>query len=337
MFDQLSSSMAETFRSNCDDNVFQSNLLFQNHWDEAELIEEGRTLNIDLLTGKNSTATAFGQNDEISSAAQTLVSTASYPWPFYAVSITVSYQELKINRGNRNKRLNLVAVLIDAGTASLADLIGNDLTNTTKGQATQTGINALGIIEATDDGTVINLYGNILRTGAGSFLNWQGNCNRSLLSTNIGTATNDAPFNLFYDVFTRSTQGAETPTEVYTTPGGVAAYMFAQQSQQRVAPMDIANAGMSGANIFNAPILGDMHFTPPTNAAGTKFGANFYFENRRHTKFYYMGDKGFEFFPWVDQPNRVSKTARYVTCLQYASSQPRTGGEILNINTAGNL
>ncbi len=326
--------MAEVFKRSVDDNVFVSNLVFQNSWDEAEQVDEGRTLNIDLLTGKNATATAFGQNDEVSSSPQTILSTASFPWPFYVVSVAIDYQTLKINRG-KNQRVKLVAVQVQAGIASLADVCGIDLTNVTKSPATQNGINSYGLVEATDDGTLVNLYGNILRTGAGSFLNWQGNCNRTLLSTGIGNATNDAPFALFYDVFTRSTQGVETPTEVYTTKQGVAAYMFAQQSQQRVAPMDIANAGMGGANIFGAPILGDEHFTPPVN--GSKIGANFYFENRRHTKFYYMGDKGFEFFPWVDLPNRVGKVARYVTCFQFASSQCRTGGQLLNVNAVTNL
>jgi hypothetical protein len=228
-----------------------------------------------------------------------------------------------------------VAVQIQAGIASLADLCGTDLTNTTKGQATTNGINALGVVEATDDGTVINLYGNILRTGAGSFPNWAGNDNRKLLSSGIGSASNDMPFALIYDVFTRCTQGAETPTDVFTTKQGIAAYMFAQQAQQRVTPMSTANAGFAAADIFGAAGYADEHFTPPTN--GTNVGANYYFLNRRHTRFRYMGDKGFEYFPWVDMPNRVAKVARYVTSFQYASSQPRTGGQLLNVNAVTNL
>ena len=326
--------MAETFRRSVDDNVYVSNTVFQQSWDEAEQVEEGRTLNLDLLTGTNATATAFGMNDEISSSPQTILSTASFPWPFYVVSVAIDYQTLKINRG-RNARVKLVAVQVQNGIASLANICGTDICNVTKSPATQNGINALGVVEATDDGTLVNLYGNILRTGAGALATWQGNDNRVLLVGGIGATSNDAPFQYFYDVFTRSTQGSETPTECFSTKGGVAAYMFAQQAQQRVAPMDIANAGMSGANIFNTPILADEHFTPPVN--GTKIGANFYFVNRRHTKFYYMGEKGFEFFPWVDLPNRVGKVARYVTHFQYASSQCRTGGQLLNVNSISNL
>ena len=329
--------MAEEFLDAVSDNVFVSNLVFQNGWDEAERRNEGRTLNIDLMTGKNQTATAFGQNDEVDSSAQTILSVASYPWTFYVVSVPVSYQELKISRG-RNERVNLVAVLVENGIASIADVIGNDLTNLTKGPVTQNGINALGIVEATDDGTLVNLYGNILRTGPGSFVNWPGQDNRSLLASNIGTATNDMPYALFASVYARCTQGVESPTEIYTTKGGVAAYMFAQQAQQRVAPMDIANMGMSGANVFNAPVFADDHITPVLGgASGTKVGCNFYFLNRRHTKFYYMGDKGFEFFPWVDQPNRVGKVSRYVTSLQYASDQCRANGAIYNVNDVANL
>lgn len=328
--------MGETFLRSVDDNVFVSNLVFQNSWDEAEQVDEGRTLNIDILTGKNQTATAFGQNDEISSSPQTILSAASFPWPFYVVSVAMDYQTLKINRG-RNQRVKLVAVQIQAGIASLADVCGTDITNVTKSPSTSNGINALGLVEATDDGTLINLYGNILRTGAGSFLNWQGNVNRSLISSGIGNATNDASANqaLFYDVYTRSTQGAESPTDVYTTKAGVAAYMYIQTNIQRVAPMDVANVGMGGANVFSAIMYADEHIVPPFNT--TKVGANYYFVNRRHTKFRYMGEKGFEFFPWVDLPNRVAKVARYVTCFQFVSSQPRTGGQLLNINSPANL
>lgn len=335
-YDQLSGSMAEVFLHSVDDNVFVSNLVFQNSWDEAEQVDEGRTLNLDLLVGKNQTATAFGQNDEINSAPQTILSVASFPWPFYVVSVAMDYQTLKINRG-RNMRVKLVAVQIQAGIGSLADVCGIDICNATKSPATQNGINSLGIVEATDDGTLINLYGNILRTGAGSLATWQGNDNRSLLVSGIGNATNDASGNqaLFYDVYTRATQGAEPPTDGYTSKAGISAYMFIQTPIQRVAPMDVANVGMGGANLFSCILLADEHIVPPFNS--TKVGCNYYLLNRRHTKFRYMGEKGFEFFPWVDLPNRVAKVARYVTCFQFASSQPRTGGQILNINSPANL
>jgi hypothetical protein len=335
-YDQLSASMAESFLHSVDDNVFVSNLVFQNSWDEAEQVEEGRTLNIDILTGKNQTATAFGQNDEVNSSPQTILSVASFPWPFYVVSVAMDYQTLKINRG-RNQRVKLVAVQIQDGIASLADICGIDICNVTKSPATTNGINALGIVEATDDGVLINLYGNILRTGAGSFLNWQGNDNRSLLVGGIGNATNDASGNqaLFYDVYTRSTQGAEPPTDGYTSKAGIAAYMLIQTPIQRVSPMDVANVGMGGANLFSCILLADEHIIPPFNT--NKVGCNYYLLNRRHTKFRYMGEKGFEFFPWVDLPGRVAKVARYVTCFQFASSQPRTGGQILNVNSPQNL
>ncbi|HLH73487.1 MAG TPA: hypothetical protein VKX96_09400, partial [Chloroflexota bacterium] len=306
----LSSAMAEVFLQTVDDNVFVSNMVFQTAWDEAEQVEEGRTFNRDIRTGKSKAA-------------------ASFPWAFYVVSVAMDYQTLKVNRG-WNARVKLVAVQIQAGIASLADLCGTDLTNVTKGAATTNGVNALGVVEATDDGTLVNRYGNILRTGAGSFPNWSGNVNRSLLVSGIGSPSNDMPFSKVYDVFTRCTQGAETPTEVFTTQQGVAAYMFAQQAQQRVIPMSMADAGFLGADVFGASMLADQHFTPPMN--GTSVGCNYYFINRRHTRFRYMGEKGFEFFPWVDLPNRVAKVARYVTCFQYASSQPGTGGQLLNVN-----
>jgi hypothetical protein len=111
--------------------------------------------------------------------------------------------------------------------------------------------------------------------------------------------------------------------------------MFALQAQQRLSPGDIANVGFSGAKLFNADVMADDHIYNPIN--GAYVGANFFEINTKHTRFYYYGDKGFDFVPWSDAASVIAKLARYITSFQFCSSQPRTGGQLLNVNAVYNL
>jgi len=343
-FDQLSSALAETFRPYVDDNVFGSNMVFQEGWDEAEKVDPGRFLALPIVSGKNQTAQAFGAFDEVNSSPQSTNSVAAFPWSFYQVAVTMDYQTLTLNRGP-NVRINLIAEQLQIGIASISDVCGQDLcqfgaaTFGSKAGATPNGVPLFGIVEATDDGTVDNVYGNIARTGAGSFVNWQGNDIRKLTTANIGLAANDAPLSLFYALYNNSTQGTAVPTHVFSSRQGVAAYMFALQPQQRLSPGDIANAGFAGAYLFAARVLGDDHILNPisTGSATGAIGCNFFAINMNHTRFFYPAQKGFDFIPWVEAQSRVARTSRYVTGLQFCSSQPRTGGLLTNVNSTSNL
>jgi len=337
-YDQLSVALAETFRTVVDDNVFISNMVFERNWEDAERVEPGRYLALPILTAKNQNATAFGQFDEVPSSPQTILSVGTFPWSFYVATIQMDYQTVSLNRG-QNVRADLIASQLETAVASLGDVMGTDLTNATKSPATQNAVSALGILEASDDGTNFNTYGNITRTGSGSFANWQGNDIRTLTTGNIGTATNDPTWSLFTQLYTNCSVGAQTPTEVYTDKQGISSYMYVLSPVQRVTPGDMANIGFAGARLFGADMLADDHILAPTNT--TKLGVNYIAINRRHTKFYYpgtnKGDKGFDFIPWLDSGTTVAKLARYVTAFQYASSQPRLNGQLLNVNQLANL
>lgn len=334
-YDQLSVVLAETCRDVVDDNVFVSNTVMERGWEQAEQVAPGRFFMVPLVTGKNMNATAFGMYDEVPAAPQTVFSAASYPWSFYVVSIQESYPEVATNRGI-NQRVDLVSGQVDVAIESLADLIGNDLCSLTKGPATLNAVSAFGIVEATDDGTLVNVYGNITRTGGGSFANWQGQDIRKLTTAGIGAASNDAPISQYYNLYNLTTQGQQTLTEIYSSKQGIASYQYALQAQQRFAAGEIANAGFAGAAFNNALMLADDHVPNPTN--GANIGCNYYGLNKRHTRFFYFGRKGVEFVDWVDAPSgALAKIARYVVAFQYASSQCRTGGQLLNVNALSNL
>lgn len=344
-YDQLSAALAETFREYVDDNVFISNMVFQRGWQDAEKVDQGRFLSLPILTAKNQTAQSFGAYDEVNSSPQSTLSVAAFPWSFYTASVMLDYQTLSLNRGP-NTRVNLIAQQLQTAIASLSDVCAQDLTQYaggtpqlgTKAPGTANAQPAFGIIEATDDGTVVNSYGNINRTGSGSFPNWAGNDIRKLTAAGIGTASNDAPPSLFYALYNNCTQGMQVPTEIYTSKQGVAAYMFSLQAQQRLSPGDIANVGFAGAKLFAADVIADDHIV---NVAGsvntTALAANYFAINRNHTRFFYFGEKGFDFVPWVESQTTIAKICRYVTSFQYASSQPRTGGQLLYVNSVMNL
>lgn len=334
LYDQLSVSLAETFRKTVEDNVFVSNMVFQKGWQEGEVVEEGRFLGLPISIQKNQTAMSFGQFDEVDGSPQTMLSVATFPWSFYVATVALDYQTTRLVRG-KHMRVDQITFQVQQAIGSLADTIGLDVTNLGKQQGGPTAFPALGIYEATDDGISVNTYGNIIRQGAGAFVNWQGNVIRTLLVSGIGNPTNDAPLSLFYAAYTNSTQGAQAPTEVYTSKQGVAAYMFAMQPLQRLSPMDTANAGFSKAMLFEAEMWADDHIINPNN--GTKIGCNYILLNRHHSKFYYPGRRGFDFIDWNDSPTAVAKKCRYVTAFQLACGQPRTGGQLLNVNSTQNL
>ena len=335
--DQFAVSLAEDFRQVVDDNVFSSNTVMANSWPDSEQRPPGRWLAVPILSAKNNNAVAFGQYDVVPGAASTILSAATFPWSFYTCGLNMSWQELRMIQGP-NERVDLVAAQLETAIASMNDVIGNDLCNYTgKSKSTPNGVNAYGIVEATDNGTLVNVYGSISRTGTNSFANWQGQVNGKLVASGIGSAANDPSPALFYTTYTACTQGRQTPTNIYSSRQGVASYMYVLQAQQRFASGDIANPGFGGAALFGAVIEADDHIVNPVN--NSNIGCNFYFINKNHTHFYHMGPKkGSEFIPWVaNADGSIAQTCRYVIGLQYASSQPRTGGSIPYVNTLSNL
>lgn len=335
-FDQLSASLAEGFLPFVDDNIGVSNMVFQEGWEHAKSVPPSRFLAANIRTSRNQNAGAFGEFDNPDADPQTILSTAAYTWSWYVCSIIMSYQLLRSVQG-KFQRINLIATQVEDGVEALSNVIGTDLTNySTKGKNFGSGYNALGIVEASDPGTTVNLYGGITRTGTGSFANWPGQSVGGLSSSNIGSgSTNDPAWRLFVLLYTACSIGGEYPDVVYTTKEGIEAYMYVQAANQRVSPGDAMQVGFSGAWLFKAKVMGDEHIINPTRS--TFYGANYFAINHNHTGFYYFGKKGFDFIDWVDAKDVVGKLSRYVTVLQYVSTQPRLNGQLLYVNQLVNL
>ena len=336
-YDQLSAVLAESFAPYVSDAVFQSNRVVKVGWDYAQKMEEGRYLALPILSAKNNTAQSFGQYDTLASGPQSIYSVAAFPWSFYQAAVTLDYITLKLVRGP-NMRVDNLTVQIEDAIASLTDIIGNDLCSLTKGPSTQTANPLTGVIEACDNGNTYNVYGNIARTGTNSFANWQGNV-ISLAQTGLGTAANDAPRSFLLRNYAACSVGDGVPTHIFGHQQFVASYMFALDAQVRVSPGDSANPYLANPHLLNAEVIGDNHFLPVTYTSGsnTYIGYNAYYVNSNDTKIFYFGEKGFDFVPWLDTPNVLSKTSRYVIGFQYASDNPRLNGWIGPINDLLNL
>jgi hypothetical protein len=336
-YDQLSAVLAESFAPYVSDAVFQANRVVRVAWDNAQRMEEGRYLALPILTAKNNTAQSFGQYDTLASGPQNLYSVASFPWSFYQAAVTLDYITLKLVRGP-NMRVDNLTAQIETAIGSLTDVIGGDMCQLTKQPGTQTAQPLFGVPEACDNGLLVDVYGNIIRTGPGSFANWQGQV-ISLSATGLGTAANDAPRSLLLRNYAACSVGDATPTHIFTHQQGVASYMFALDSQVRVSPGDTANPYLGNPHLLGAEVVGDNHFLPTTYSSGanTYLGYTLYYVNSNHTKIFYFGEKGFDYVPWLDTPNVLSKTSRYVIGFQYASDNPRLNGYLANVNDLQNL
>ena len=332
-YDQLSAELAESFVPYVSESVFQSARVIKTVWDSALRVDEGRYLALPIATDKNQTAQAIGQYDTLASGPQSLWSVAAFPWSFYQAAVTLDYMTLRLVRGP-NMRIDNLTGQVQMAIASLSDLIDGDLTNLTKGPATPTAYSALGIIEASDNGQLYNVYGNITRTGTGSFGQWQGQV-IALSSTGLGSASNDFNRGTALRNYAACSIGDATPTHVFSTQQGIAAYMYGMDPMIRVSPGDSANPYLGNPNLLGAIAIGDNHIATITNAG--KIGYNFYYINFNHTRMYYFGEKGFDFVPWIDTPGVLSKTARYIIGFQVASDQPRLNGWIGPFNDIINL
>jgi hypothetical protein len=325
-FDQQSAILAESFAPWVSDAVFIGNRVVRLMWDEAQRHDEGRFLAMPILTAKNDTAQSFGQYDILKSGPQSLYSVASMPWSWYQAAVSLDYITVKLVRGP-NMRVDNLVVQIETGVGSITDLLGQDTCSTNKGPTTQHGNPLVGIFEACDNGQNFDIYANIARLGTNSFANWQGQVIANAVS-GLGTATNDVSRAQVLRNMAACIVGDASPTHILGHQQIVASYMFTMDAQVRLSPGDSANPYLGNPHTLGAQWIGDNHFDTYTNATNSDVGYNFFYINANHLKYRYFGEKGFDFVPWIDTPNVLEKTCRYVIGLACATDNPRLNGYI---------
>lgn len=324
--------LAEEFAPYVSDAVFIGNRVVKVLWDNAQKHNEGRFLAVPINTNKNNTAESFGQYDTLSSGPQSLYSVASMPWSWYQTAVTLDYITVKLVRGP-NMRVDNLSTQIENAIGSITDLLGTDTCSQTKGRSAQRGIPITGIYEACDNGNQYDVYANIARLGTNSLANWQGQV-ISLTTAGIGTATNDASRAKILRNWAACVVGDASPTHIMGHQQAVASYMFTLDTMIRVSPGDSANPYTGNPHLLGATWVGDNHFDTVTN--GSSLGYNFFYVNANHTKYRYSGEKGFDFIPWIDTPNVLEKTCRYVAGLAMLSDNPRLNGIYGPVNDLNN-
>lgn len=334
-YDDSSTILAEEFAPYVSDAVFIGNRVIKVLWDNARKHNEGRFLALPLLTQKNNTATSFGQYDTLPSGPQSIYSVASFPWSWYAAAVSLDYITVRLVRGPNMRVDNLVVQEEDA-IGSLTDLIGQDSCSQTKGASTQHGQPLVGVFEACDNGNTYDVYGNLARLGTGSLPTWQGQA-ITYANSGLGTAANDLARSQFLRNFAACVVGDANPTHIMGHQQIVSSYMFALDGQVRVSPGDSANPYLGNPGLLGAQWIGDNHFDTYSNATTGAIGYNSFFVNVPHTCYRYFGEKGFDFIPWLDTPNVLEKTCRYVTGFAFASDNCRLNGYVGANNDLLNL
>jgi len=336
-FDQESAILAESFAPYVSDATFIGNRVVRVLYDNAQKHDEGRFLAIPVLSAKNDTAESFGQYDTLSSGPQSLYSVASMPWSFYQTAVSLDYITVKLVRGP-NMRVDNLTTQIETAIGSATDILGQDTCSVNKGRSTQHGMPLVGIFEACDNGNTFDVYGQIARLGTGSFANWQGQV-ISIPQSTLGTAANDASRASILRNYGACVVGDAAPTHIFGHQQMVSSYMFTLDAQVRVSPGDSANPYLGNPHLLGAQWIGDNHFDTysPVTGNTTAIGYNMFYVNANHTKYRYFGEKGFDFVPWIDTPNVLEKTCRYVIGLCNITDNPRLNGWYGTVNDLLNL
>jgi hypothetical protein len=332
-YDSDSAILAESFAPYVSDAIFQGNRVVRVEWDNAQRHDEGRFLSMPILTSLNDTAEVFGQYDTLASGPQNLYSVASMPWSWYQTAVSLDYITVKLVRGP-NMRVDNLTTQIETAIGSATNLLGQDTCSTNKGKNAGHGNNLVGIYEACDAGATFDVYANIARLGSNSFSGWQGQV-VALATSGLGTAANDAARSQLLRNWSACVVGDAVPTHMMGHQQVVSSYMFTMDSQVRLSPGDAANPYLGNPHLLGTEWIGDTHFDTISN--GNYLGYNIFYVNSNHTKYRYFGEKGFDFVPWIDTPNVLEKTCRYVIPLCCASDNPRLNGIYGPVNDLGNL
>ncbi|MGD0968625.1 MAG: hypothetical protein ABR949_10090 [Candidatus Aquilonibacter sp.] len=325
-YDQNSAILAESFAPYVSDAVFIANRVVKVMWDNAQRHDEGRFLALPILTSLNDTAEVFGQYDTLASGPQSLYSVAQMPWSWYQTAVSLDYITVKLVRGP-NMRVDNLTTQIETAIGSATNILGQDTCSVNKGRNAGHGTNIVGIYEACDAGATFDVYANIARLGSNSFAGWQGQV-ISLATSGLGTATNDVARSQILRNMGACVVGDAAPTHIMGHQQVISAFMFSMDSQVRLSPGDAANPYLGNPHVLGAQCIGDNHFDTiaGTGTNTSAIGYNFFYVNANHTKYRYFGEKGFDFVPWIDTPNVLEKTCRYVIGLACASDNPRLNG-----------
>lgn len=141
------STTLKNYRKTLTDNIFGSNALFYLLKKNGAVKEEsgGERIVEPLMYGKNSTSKSYSGYDLLDTTPQEGIDSAEYNWKQYSVSITISGEEQRKNKGNKFKLIDILDAKTKQAEMSLIDALEDGMFSDGTGNSSKdlTGLKAM--------------------------------------------------------------------------------------------------------------------------------------------------------------------------------------------------
>ena len=141
------STTLKKYRTTLVDQIFQSNAVFYALKDKKAVKEEsgGERITQPLMYGKNTTAKPYSGYDILDTTPQEGIDAAEFNWKNYSVSITISGEEQRKNKGRKEKIVDLLEAKTKQARLSLEDALTSAIYSDGTGYAGKalTGLEAM--------------------------------------------------------------------------------------------------------------------------------------------------------------------------------------------------
>lgn len=229
-YDALEATTRKYYINTLVDNVFNATPTLQYFTKSAKPAPGGTKLVQPLIYAQNNSRGSFSGYDTLDIAPSDEITAAEYEWKNLYVTITISDDEVDMNRGDLAV-LNLLDSKMKVAQQSLSDMFAEQLWGDGTGNG---GKDITGILAAVDDGTNVANYGGIDRT---QYSFW-----RSQVNNNGGVDT-PLTLSMVNSMITRCTDGADKPSVIVTTPELWDKLWELLQAQQRYQATQTADTG----------------------------------------------------------------------------------------------
>lgn len=277
---QMLSTTLKKYRPTLTDNIHESNAIFYALKEKGAIKTEdgGERIVEPLMYGTNDTAGSYDGYDQLDVTPQEGIDAAEFNWKQYSASITISGKQIRQNKGNKNKIIDI----LDAKTQQAENSLRNSLTDgifsngTGNDSKDLTGLQAMVLASGT--------YGGI---DSGTYTWWQANIDSDAVALSIADMRG-----VFNDC---TVGGKDAPDLIVTTSDGFEAYeaFFTQLGSTNVygsfnTPSEgmkkMADGGFTNLGFKGVPIVWDE--SCPDGAM--------YFLNTKHMKLVVHEDANFD-------------------------------------------
>lgn len=290
-FDTLASTTFNNHLPKMIDNIFSARPLvyFLKQAGQIRLVSGGVKIVIPLLYGVNSTAGSYADYDNITTGAQTGITSAEFPWKQYAATVQISGIEEAKNNGEQE-----IIDLLEAKVMQAEETITENFDNMfiTSNGTGNGGKDWLGLSVLVNDVTTV--VGNI-DPAVDTW--WKATRDTAVAALTIAQMTTG---------YNTASVGNDQPNMCLTTQALYEKYEGLLQPQLRFTDSKTADAGFQNLLFKGAPVLYDTYVP-----AGIM-----YFLNTKYIRLVGHKDNWFKTTPFV-RPN--NQDARYAQIICYGN------------------